>query len=168
MLRLTSTGRLSRLCAPSEERILKMQRSVILLLLLTAVFAGVLVNAQDRRDRDRDRDGWVYERDGNNTWDRSWNQRPYPRAGACFFKDAGFEGDHFCVRRGDMLRHLPGEFGDNISSIRLFGNARVRVFNDRNFTGGSHEFGNSVEDLRNRRFRDGHTWNNRISSVAVR
>jgi hypothetical protein len=42
------------------------------------------------------------------------------------------------------------------------------VFNDRDFRGGSDEFGRSVRDLRNRRFRDGHTWNNRISSVIIR
>jgi hypothetical protein len=42
------------------------------------------------------------------------------------------------------------------------------VFNDRSFRGGSEEFRSSVSDLRTRKFRDGHTWNNRISSVAVR
>ena len=49
-----------------------------------------------------------------------------------------------------------------------WGEAGVVVFNDRHFSGGSHEFKNSVEDLRNRKFEDGHTWNNRISSVIVR
>lgn len=109
---------------------------------------------------------WDYRNHPN--WDRSWNQRPFPRAGACFFTDAGFRGDRFCVVRGDRLDRLPGNFGDNISSIQLFGNARVMVFNDRNFTGGSDEFRRSVADLRNRRFRGGHTWNNRISSLMVR
>jgi hypothetical protein len=111
-------------------------------------------------------DPWVYR--DNPNWDRSWNQRPYPRAGACFFKDSGFQGDRFCVNRGDRLDKLPGSFGDNISSIRLYGNARATVFNDRNFSGGSQEFRKSIEDLRTRRFRGGHTWNNRISSLMVR
>src|SRR5215471_13507879 len=88
--------------------------------------------------------------------------------GACFFKDAGFQGDRFCVTKGDRLDSLPGEFGDNISSLQLFGGSRVTIFNDRNFRGGSEEFRSSVADLRTRRFRDGHTWNNRISSIAVR
>jgi hypothetical protein len=109
---------------------------------------------------------WVYR--DNPRWDRSWNDRPTPRAGACFFTDAGFRGNRFCVRRGDRLPALPGNFGDNISSIQLFGDARVIVFNDRNFSGGSQEFRRPIGDLRNAPFRGGHTWNNRISSVVVR
>src|SRR5215467_7054242 len=111
-------------------------------------------------------DPWAYR--DHPRWDRSWNQRPLPRAGACFFKDAGFQGDRFCVTKGDRLDSLPGNFGDNISSMQLFGGSRVTVFNDRNFRGGSQEFRSSVSDLRTRRFRGGHTWNNRISSIAVR
>jgi hypothetical protein len=109
---------------------------------------------------------WVYR--GNPKWDSSWNKRPLPRAGACFFKDPGFRGDHFCVTRGDKLDSLPGNFGDNISSMQLFGSARATVFNDRGFRGGSQEFRKSVGDLRNERFRDGHTWNDRISSIMIR
>ena len=109
---------------------------------------------------------WVY-RDHPN-WERSWNDRPFPRAGACFFKDPGFQGDHFCVRRGERLDYLPGSFGDHISSVQLFGGARVVVFNDRNFSGGSQEFKRPIGDLRNAKFRGGHTWNDRISSVIVR
>jgi len=109
---------------------------------------------------------WTYRGDSN--WDRSWNDRPFPRVGACFFKDAGFRGDHFCVRRGDRLPSLPGNFGDNISSIQLFGRARTVVFNDRNFSGGSQEFGRPIADLHEVRFKGGHTWNNRISSLIVK
>lgn len=108
---------------------------------------------------------WVYR--DNPNWDRSWNDRPFPRVGACFYKDQGFRGDHFCVRRGDRLPALPGNFGDNISSIQLFGRARVVIFNDRDFRNGSQELRRSVGDLRNERFRGGHTWNDRISSVIV-
>jgi hypothetical protein len=127
-----------------------------ILLLIGLCSAAFVANAQEP---------WVYG--GNPNWDRSWNNRPMPRAGACFFKDQGFRGDHFCVRRGDRLPALPGNFGDNISSIQLFGKARVVVFNDRNFSNGSQEIRRSVADLRNEKFRGGHTWNNRISSVIV-
>ena len=109
---------------------------------------------------------WVYR--DNPRWDRSWNNRPLPRAGACFFKDPNFQGDRFCVTRGDKLPSLPGNFGDKISSIQVFGKSRVMVFNDRSFRGGSEEFRSSIGDLRRRRFRDGHTWNDRISSMIVR
>ena len=111
-------------------------------------------------------DPWNYR--DHPRWDSSWNRRPMPRAGACFFKDTNFSGDRFCVNRGDKLDSLPGDFGDNISSIRLFGNARVMVYNDREFRGGNQEFRSSIADLRTQRFRDGHTWNDRISSMMVR
>lgn len=128
-------------------------------LIFLCMVSAALISAQNRNP-------WDY-RNGRN-WDPSWNNRPNPRAGACIYTTAHFTGNHFCVARGDRLPSLPGNFGDNVSSIRLFGNARIIVFNDRNFSGGSQEFRSSVSDLRNRQFRDGHTWNNRISSVIVR
>ena len=130
-----------------------MLRISLVLGLVSGVFAA---NAQEP---------WVYRENPN--WDRSWNDRPAPRVGACFYKDQGFRGDHFCVRRGDRLPALPGNFGDNISSIQLFGRTRVVIFNDRDFRNGSQELRRSVGDLRNERFRGGHTWNDRISSVIV-
>ncbi len=65
-------------------------------LMLGIMCAAVLLFAQNQ---------WDY-RDHPN-WDRSWNQRPVPKAGACFFKDAGFQGDRFCVARGDRLTGCP-------------------------------------------------------------
>ena len=111
---------------------------------------------------------WRYPSNGNSNWDPSWNRRPNPRSGACFFTSARFSGNHFCVTQGDRLPRLPGNFGDNISSIQLYGRTRVVVYNDRNYTGGSAEFRSSIPDLRTRRFRASNTWNNRISSIAVR
>jgi Peptidase inhibitor family I36 len=139
------------------------RRTIATLLLMCPILFDIGLQAQRR---DRAGDEWTYN--GNYSWDPSWNKRPYPRSGACFFKEAGYSGDHFCLRQGDRLDHLPGNFGDNISSVKLFGRARVVVFNDRHFSGGSQQFDISVQDLRNRRFEDGHTWNNRISSMLVR
>ena len=136
-----------------------MPRVSLLLLLIFPALVPLAAQAQNR-------DAWTYS--NNSRWDSSWNRRPYPQSGACFFSTANYRDNRFCVRRGDRLSRLPSNFGDNISSIKLFGGARAVVFNDRNYTGGSQEFRNSVPDLRNRRFRDGHTWNNRISSVIVR
>ncbi|HTP89145.1 MAG TPA: peptidase inhibitor family I36 protein [Bryobacteraceae bacterium] len=127
--------------------------------LLTVLFCGVFVAAAQDNP-------WVYR--DNPHWDRSWNRRPFPRAGACFFTDRDFGGNRFCVVRGDRLERLPEDFGDNISSVRLFGGATVNVFNDRHFSGGATELVRSVRDLRRVPFRDGHTWNNRISSVIIR
>jgi len=130
-------------------------------LVMIASAAG-LGQAQRRAEGD-----WIYT-DNNRNWERGWNDRAFPQAGACLFKDPGFRGDRFCVRRGDRLDRLPGSFGDHISSIQLSGGARIMVYNDRNFTGGGQEFRGSVADLHNRRFRGGHTWNDRISSLMVR
>jgi len=127
---------------------------------LVLIFA-VIVVAQGQQ-----RDPWVYGPQ-NNRWDPSWNQRPNPRRGACFYTTAYFRGNHFCVRAGDRLPALPGNFGDNISSVQTFGGATVHVFNDRNFRNGSTVLSGSVPDLRQVPFRGGHTWNNRISSIVV-
>jgi hypothetical protein len=58
--------------------------------------------------------------------------------------------------------------GDHISSIKLFGGAQATIFNDGNYQNGSTRLRNSVADLRSVPFRNGHTWNDRISSVSVR
>ena len=113
-------------------------------------------------------DPWAYGPGGPGNWDRSWNNRPFPRRGACFFKDANFSGDRFCVRGGDRLAQLPGNFGNRISSIQLYGGARVTIFNDAGFRNGSQDLNRTVGDLRSVPFRGGHTWNDRISSVVVR
>ena len=110
---------------------------------------------------------WNYG-SGNNNWDNSWTNRPAPGRGACFFTSAGFRGNKFCVRGGDRLPSLPGNFGDNISSIQVYGRTTVQIFNDRNFSNGSESVRGSVPDLRAYKFRGGHTWNNRISSIIVR
>jgi hypothetical protein len=108
---------------------------------------------------------WVYG--PNPQWNSSWNSWPNPRRGACFYTTAPFRGNRFCVRSGDKLPALPGNFGGNISSVQTFGGATVRVFNDRNFQNGSTTLRGSVPDLRQVPFRNGHTWNNRISSLMV-
>lgn len=110
---------------------------------------------------------WRYN-GGPGRWDPSWDRRPDPSRGACFYTDRGFTGHHFCVSAGDRIAQLPGDIGDNISSIQTFGGARVRVFDDRNFQGMNAVFGRSVPELQRVPSRPGHTWNNRISSVAVR
>ncbi len=122
-----------------------------------------------RRDQQRpgNNDQWNYGNNGPGRWDNSWNNRQDPQAGACFYSSGGFGGNHFCVRRGDRLTSLPGDFGDNISSIRVFGRGSVRVFDDRNFRGVSQSFRGSVPDLQRVPSKPGHTWNNRISSIVV-
>jgi hypothetical protein len=133
--------------------------------LLVLIFAVTAI-AQNRPPGPPPNDPWVYGPQ-NNVWNPGWNSRPSPRSGACFFTSGGFQGNRFCVRSGDRLPSLPGNFGGNVSSIQIYGHARVQVYNDRDFRNGSTVLNRSVSDLRNVPFRGGHTWNNRISSMVV-
>jgi len=140
---------------------------VFAVFLIRTVFAIAQQYPPSPRPSPPPNDPWVYG-PGPQTWNPGWNSRPNPRRGACFYTSYGFQGNHFCVRGGDSLPRLPGNFGDNISSIQIFGGARVQIFNDRNFSNGSISINRSVADLRNVPFRGGHTWNNRVSSMIVR
>lgn len=142
-----------------------MKRIAVFLALIFAISAVAQKNNEHGKYQPQDND-WTYGSQ-NNQWNQSWNRRPNPRSGACFYSTSPYRGNHFCVRSGDRLPSLPGGFGDNISSVQLFGGARVRIFNDRNYRNGSAELRRSVNDLRNVPFRGGHTWNNRISSMIV-
>jgi len=73
------------------------------------------------------------------------------------------------LRKGESRESL-GAYGDDISSIRVFGNSRAYVYDDRNFTGANASLRGDITDLRQIpvRGKSGHTWNNRISSITVR
>jgi hypothetical protein len=90
-----------------------------------------------------------------------WGRGPVPRAGACFYEDADFRGQYFCVRRGEDVPVLPEGMNDRISSIRLFGDADVIVFQDGRFRGESARFSTDARNLE----REG--WNDVISSLRV-
>ena len=90
-----------------------------------------------------------------------WGRPSTPRDGACFYRDAGFRGDYFCVGSGDALPNIPRGLNDEISSIRTFGRAVVTVYKDRHFTGRAARFGEDVWNLRNL------GWNDRLSSLQV-
>jgi hypothetical protein len=91
-----------------------------------------------------------------------WGREKTPGDGVCFYEDADYRGDYFCVRAGESLDSVPPGTNDRISSIRIFGRAEVTVFKDRRFEGSSARFDDDVRNLRNER------WNDRISSVRVR
>jgi hypothetical protein len=91
-----------------------------------------------------------------------WGREHTPRDGVCFYEDAEFGGDYFCVRSGDDLGHVPSDMNDRISSIRIFGNAEVTVYRDVRFEGRSQRFRHDIRNLK----REG--WNDLISSLEVR
>jgi hypothetical protein len=111
---------------------------------------------------------WRYEE--GETWPPRGDSHGgnWHRGGACFYSDRNFSGNYFCLRKGESRESLGG-YGDDISSIRVFGGARAIIFDDRNFTGARNKVGGDISDLRQLsvKQKSGHTWNNRISSVAV-
>jgi hypothetical protein len=90
-----------------------------------------------------------------------WGRESTPRNGACFYEDVEYRGRYFCTPTGRDIANLPGNMNDQISSIRLFGNAEVRLFRDTRFEGQERVIANDVPDLRRMKFND------RISSYVV-
>ena len=88
-----------------------------------------------------------------------WGSGEIPREGACFYEDANFRGQYFCVPRGGTYASLPRGFNDRISSVRVF-RGGVRIFQDRDFRGRSTELRSDVRDLRG-------SWRDAVSSMRV-
>jgi hypothetical protein len=90
-----------------------------------------------------------------------FSEGPLPRDGACFYQDNNFRGPSFCVEAGDALNMLPSGTNDRVSSIRLFGQAVVTVYDNTRFGGESLRFDSDVRDLERENFNDV------ISSIRV-
>ncbi len=83
-----------------------------------------------------------------------------PRNGACFYVDENFGGQSFCLNSGENERNVGGRFNDRITSIRIFGRARVTIFADQSFRGARQEVNRDAPNLR--------FFSDRITSVTVR
>jgi hypothetical protein len=90
-----------------------------------------------------------------------WGREERPEAGVCFYKDPDFEGDYFCARPGESESSMPSHMNDKISSIRIFGNISVQVFQDSKFEGRSTRFDFDVPNLKHE------GWDDLISSFRV-
>lgn len=60
---------------------------------------------------------------------------PNNRGGVCFYEHVNYEGRRFCVPRDASDPHLGGFWNDRVSSIRIFGSARLRACEDWNYRG---------------------------------
>ena len=113
----------------------------------------------DDRARGRAR-GRTEERGWGNNRMPSWSRNAQlPREGACFYEDANYSGEYFCVPRGATYTSLPRGFNDRISSVRVFG-ADVRIFQNPNFRGRTQEIRRDVANLRG-------NWRDSVSSIRV-
>ena len=63
-------------------------------------------------------------------------ERTQGRDRVCVYQDIRYQGWEQCYSVGDEVATL-GKRNNNISSVRVFGRARVAVFEDQNFNGRS-------------------------------
>jgi hypothetical protein len=98
---------------------------------------------------------------GNGAWADRWGRPATPANGACFYENLNFTGRYFCSRQGESVEMVPEGSNDRITSIRLFGNAEIVVYRDRDFGGVSQWFGTSEPDLRES------GWDDTISSYRI-
>jgi hypothetical protein len=98
--------------------------------------------------------------------DRNDNRDSRDSDRVCFYRDIEYQGPSWCYRPGDELGDLRNR-GNEISSIRVFGRARVIVWDDEEFMGASDEFDMDVPDLRLRAMEGRRNWNDRIDSFQV-
>jgi hypothetical protein len=90
-----------------------------------------------------------------------WGREATPRAGVCFYENINFGGRYFCSPAGTSTSQLSSVNNDEISSVRIFGDAAVTVYRDPNFRGQSRVIDANLNDLRSLGFND------RISSYQV-
>jgi hypothetical protein len=98
---------------------------------------------------------------GGESFGMAWGRPTVPRSGVCFYRDVDFGGQYFCAAVGTTAEQVPAGMNDQISSIRVFGNAEVIVFRENGFQGQSRRFDSDVNDLRRVKMND------RISSFRV-
>lgn len=91
-----------------------------------------------------------------------WGRPRTPQDGACFYQNADYGGDYFCVAAGEDVEQMPSGLNDRISSIRTFGDIEVTVFRNPGFGGRSSRFAGDVSNLQQQ------GWNDTLSSLSVR
>lgn len=84
----------------------------------------------------------------------------------CVYQDIQFRGWEQCYVAGDEVGKL-GSRTKQISSIRVYGRARITVWEDPEFHGNSAQFTSDVPDLGLRSNGGKHTWNDQIESLRV-
>jgi peptidase inhibitor family I36 len=92
---------------------------------------------------------------------QSWGRGRTPQSGACFYEHINFGGRYFCYPAGSSNDNVPRGLNNEISSIRIFGDADVVVYKDGDFRGTSRHFESSISDLRQAGLND------RVSSFRI-
>jgi hypothetical protein len=84
----------------------------------------------------------------------------------CVYQDIRFQGWEQCYNAGDEIPSLDRR-NNAISSIRVYGRARVTVYEDTEFHGRSAEFSSDVPDLGLRNLNGSKSWSDHIQSIRV-
>ncbi len=84
----------------------------------------------------------------------------------CLYKDIHYQGWEQCYSVGDEVASLDRR-NNAVSSIRIFGRARVTVYDDTEFSGRSAEFTSDVPDLGLRNLSGSKSWSDHIQSLRV-
>jgi hypothetical protein len=95
---------------------------------------------------------------------RGQNQNDRDRV--CVYQDIHYQGWEQCYNAGDELSNLNNR-KDAISSIRVYGRARITVYEEEDFEGRSAEFASNVPDLGLRSMAGSRSWSDRIESFRI-
>src|SRR5678815_3731121 len=92
-------------------------------------------------------------------------QRNQDRDQVCVYQDIQYQGREQCYAPGDVANL--GSLNNAISSIRVYGRARVTAYEDTNFRGRSIDFTSDVNDLGQRGLNGSRSWSDHIQSLRV-
>jgi 5S rRNA maturation endonuclease (ribonuclease M5) len=90
---------------------------------------------------------------------RAWNQNNPPSEGVCLYMDADYKGEEFCIDGNENQTRMDARYNNRASSVRVFGGARLTVYEDANYKGSYQTYSQDVPNLRN--------WGDRVSSFQV-
>ena len=93
-------------------------------------------------------------------------ERIQGRDRVCVYQDIQYQGWEHCYFPGDEVANLGGQ-NNAVSSIRIFGRARVTAYENTNFRGRSADFGSDVYDLGQRNLSGSKSWSDHIQSLRV-
>jgi hypothetical protein len=90
--------------------------------------------------------------------------RPDNRDRVCIYKHDNFQGHEQCFRPGDEISDLKHV---DVNSIRVFGHARVMLYEDRDFKGRSMAVSSDMSDLDRAAVSKSKTWHDNVGSLRV-
>lgn len=101
----------------------------------------------------------------NGTFTFSFGNRPHrphrPQSKACFYEHTRYRGRSFCLEEGESVRRLRHRWNDQISSMRVFGDAEVTVCKHAGYRGLCRTVSRDIPRI-------GRRLNDEISSIKVR